>query len=1574
MAFVLTKDKGQRMWGGKGKSISNQRGGGGSGAGGGGGISSSWVDDNYVSKDYFNQLFEVKVHIIETDTTADPQEVISDTTRVLAPNEVIVATSSATDPETGHTIVTTMALAGIQAKTGLWTNSYLSALGQNSGGGGGGGGSLNEPLSSINMAGLSAPGAAQDGQTVVWDNALGKWKYGAAAGGNYLPLSGGTMANTNLVTNMNADLLDGWHKDNLIASGYISCSLAYMESYWACVWDVTITEMQYNDMDLMFLAQSAYSDRRGIIHVRIRQNGANNSGNYDFYAYVKEVVGDIPLDRVRLYYNNTTGYCALWMNVYHQYGVYNVSLIKKTTRVSTDKDMIGSLKQVFFTETQTFPDSDYVQMTSVNIVNNVESASKLATSRTLWGQSFDGTANVSGNMTGVGTISANGNNVITKTTGDNALFMATNSNGSISLLTSTNRGVYDNSVSDWLIATNGTNTWLSRGNVGIGTTTPGYKLEVNGTLKATKFYLSSSIYFELDANNHVHLVGAGLYSDSFISALGLNSSGGGGGGSSTLAGLNDVSLGTLAANDVLTYDGNGHWVNTGKSTLLSGYATTSWVQSQGYLTASSLNGYLPLTGGTMANTNLVTNMNADMVDGLHDFSLFRKIANENRSINFADGNNKNGVIYINRDNDGGETTGFFGTYGSVLNISNSAANWQIGVGSNGVLKYRSRWWSGNPEGSDWTEWKEFAFVTSNVASATKLQTARTLWGQSFDGTANVSGSLSNTGHITSQTHKTYNIGTSTNMYNSIFGKWVGAGANEAFSLGANNDHAIYINTTQNVGIGKAAPAYKLDVNGNTFIGGILYLGQNYGIEAYNSAGLLVYKPASGWTGISNTQWGVGSNDAQGIIRSDNHDLLHRRNDSGVYTILTSYHHPSLSYTFIADTANAAKWHRLGNYKTAGDAQNFVIMLYSGSGYNANASQNSFARIVVKDGWQDTPDVGATNSVGITVERFGKFDSSHEIKVVAVATSNTEGELWVYLPWQYANGNYTISGVYSSWTHNDGKADDTTTTPTSNQRDTGYFDALYNTNIHGTITGNLVPSTDNTYTLGAVVETTNNGTTTYTDYFMKGVYTKRLYLSRTVYFELDGNGDVQLVGAGMWTNSFLSALGQNSSGGGGGGVGDVTWELLASNSDTRPISWSHIQAAVTAQNYVSSSALSGYATQTWVQQQGYLTGNALVGYATQTWVQQQGYLTSVAFSNLTSHPTTLSGYGITDAKIQNGTITLGSNSITPLTSVAFSNLTSHPTTLSGYGITDAKFGTQGTDSIPITLGSTTKSVLTDHQSLAGYATQTWVTNTALSGYATQSWVNSQGFIKSVSGTFWGRSWSNGGTISGSIYAGSGGGIIDGFHSIELNSNGSLSDYGGFIDFHYNGATGDYTSRIIEDASGRLYLDADNGVRIGNAVLKWDSTNNALYVQRSDGSAVNLYATGGISALGMSAGTSSVNAMTFNYVTINSRLTLPSSIVAGTSPTITRQSGDSDCVYLFFDNATSKISSYSYYYNQYDNVGLYGSDHNYNETWMIDPDGCARFKRLYLDATRYLEVSNGTLYYYNGSTNKQVAFTN
>lgn len=47
-------------------------------------------------------------------------------------------------------------------------------------------------------------------------------------------------------------------------------------------------------------------------------------------------------------------------------------------------------------------------------------------------------------------------------------------------------------------------------------------------------------------------------------------------------------------------------------------------------------------------------------------------------------------------------------------------------------------------------------LASNVASATKLQTARTIWGQNFNGTQNVSGSLENVGNIYT-TNSTFTI-------------------------------------------------------------------------------------------------------------------------------------------------------------------------------------------------------------------------------------------------------------------------------------------------------------------------------------------------------------------------------------------------------------------------------------------------------------------------------------------------------------------------------------------------------------------------------------------------------------------------------------------------------------------------------------------------------------------------------------------------------------------------------------------------------------------------------------------------
>lgn len=111
-------------------------------------------------------------------------------------------------------------------------------------------------------------------------------------------------------------------------------------------------------------------------------------------------------------------------------------------------------------------------------------------------------------------------------------------------------------------------------------------------------------------------------------------------------------------------------------------------------------------------------------------------------------------------------------------------------------------------------------VSNNIAtSATKLQTPRTIWGQSFDGTGNVSGSLSEVGDIHFKVDNSYDIGSDAAASRYIYTHWLGARSGRKLELGANNSgfgQGLCIDTNLNVGIGTNSPAYKLHVAGDIY--------------------------------------------------------------------------------------------------------------------------------------------------------------------------------------------------------------------------------------------------------------------------------------------------------------------------------------------------------------------------------------------------------------------------------------------------------------------------------------------------------------------------------------------------------------------------------------------------------------------------------------------------------------------------------------------------------------------------------------------------------------------------------------
>lgn len=122
-------------------------------------------------------------------------------------------------------------------------------------------------------------------------------------------------------------------------------------------------------------------------------------------------------------------------------------------------------------------------------------------------------------------------------------------------------------------------------------------------------------------------------------------------------------------------------------------------------------------------------------------------------------------------------------------------------------------------------------ASDNIATATKLATARTIWGQAFDGSANISGNMTNVDHIyMNNSHTIYVKDTNGNNLD-VFGLsntnslHIGYGltakgyntyinSNEIyFRTSANNVERMRITSDGKVGIGTTAPERMLDVAG-----------------------------------------------------------------------------------------------------------------------------------------------------------------------------------------------------------------------------------------------------------------------------------------------------------------------------------------------------------------------------------------------------------------------------------------------------------------------------------------------------------------------------------------------------------------------------------------------------------------------------------------------------------------------------------------------------------------------------------------------------------------------------------------
>lgn len=150
----------------------------------------------------------------------------------------------------------------------------------------------------------------------------------------------------------------------------------------------------------------------------------------------------------------------------------------------------------------------------------------------------------------------------------------------------------------------------------------------------------------------------------------------------------------------------------------------------------------------------------------------------------------------------------FGNFLRIRGNNGGCAELFLGWQSDNNTNYI--WYKSKRDVGSWGSWKQIAFTDMNVASASRLQNLKKIWGNLFDGSQNVEGSL--------------DLGSM-----DIIGY---GGARILQNLGGN----LGINPNGNVGIGNTAPQYKLHVSGVVFSSSEIK-GQCYVLDDIGATGL-----------------------------------------------------------------------------------------------------------------------------------------------------------------------------------------------------------------------------------------------------------------------------------------------------------------------------------------------------------------------------------------------------------------------------------------------------------------------------------------------------------------------------------------------------------------------------------------------------------------------------------------------------------------------------------------------------------------------------------------------------------------
>lgn len=229
---------------------------------------------------------------------------------------------------------------------------------------------------------------------------------------------------------------------------------------------------------------------------------------------------------------------------------------------------------------------------------------------------------------------------------------------------------------------------------------------------------------------------------------------------------------------------------------------------------------------------------SDKLDGYHESLFLRYRGSYGDASVTKDGVGVYGWAHTNTGHNN-----FHESYGDIINIQGfSTWRTRFDIGISGRIRIMH-----GINTTTATEVGYLAYLHDNVASATKLQTPRTIWGQSFDGTNNIGGTI-----LPSATH-TYNLGSTTYVFEKTYTRYVDTDNTYDLRLSCTGIEVLRLAAADK----SANINYNANISGNLSVNGLIsnkgILPTNYevndkGPDCYVSADAL----CSGITAITDS--------------------------------------------------------------------------------------------------------------------------------------------------------------------------------------------------------------------------------------------------------------------------------------------------------------------------------------------------------------------------------------------------------------------------------------------------------------------------------------------------------------------------------------------------------------------------------------------------------------------------------------------------------------------------------------------------------------------------------------------------